>query len=329
MRRRDFITVVCGIAAFPHATTAQQSSQPKQIPVIGYLAPTSESGGALYTAAVRARLAEIGYIEGQTVKIEYRWANDQNDRLPALARELVNLRAQVIITSAIRASMAAKQATSTVPIVFATANDPVKFGLVTSLNRPVGNVTGIMYLSAALGEKRLELLHQLVPAATTIFILVNPANANAEPNLRNADTAAHALGLQTVALSASTEKEIIDALARAATTKAGAIVMLNDPIFLDYRKLIVEAVAKSATPMMYYQREFAEMGGLVSYGPSIPDAYRQAGVYAGRILNGTKPETLPVLQPAKFEFVINAKAARALGLTIPSSLVAVADEVIE
>ncbi len=326
MRRREFIGLVAGAAtAWPLAARAQQQA----LPVVGYLGPTSSTGGAPYAAAVRNGLTQTGYVEGQNVTIEYRWADDENDRLPALAADLVQQGVAVLVTSAIRASLAAQAATATIPVVFATANDPVQFGLVASLNRPNANVTGVMYLSSALGEKRLGLMHEMVAAATAIAILVNPENANVERNLRNVQEAARAVGLQTHVLDAASERDLGKAFARFGQSTAGALLVLNDPLFFDRRDQIVALAAQYAIPAIYYQREFAAVGGLMSYGPSVPDAYLQAGIYAGRILKGAKPAELPVLQPTKFELVINLRTAKALGLTVPPSLLARADEVIE
>jgi putative ABC transport system substrate-binding protein len=231
------------------------------------------------------------------------------DRLPGLAADLVQRKVSVIVASAIRASLAAKAATSTIPVVFATANDPVQFGLVASLNRPGGNLTGISYLSAELGEKRMQLLHELAPAASAIAVMVNPTNANAERNVRNVETAAHGIGLRTYLLTASTEKDYESAFARSAGPPADALLVLNDPLFFDQRSQITALAARYAVPVMYVTRDYAEAGGLISYGANLTDAYRQVGVYVGRILKGEKPADLPVLLPTKFELVINLKTA--------------------
>ena len=235
----------------------------------------------------------------------------------------------VIVASAIRASLAAKAATSTIPVVFATANDPVQFGLVASLNRPGGNLTGVSYLSAELGEKRMQLLHELVPAASAIAVMVNPTNANAERNVLNVEAAAHGIGLRTYLLTVSTKKDFESAFARSAGPPADALLVLNDPLFFDQRSQITALAARYAVPVMYANRDYAEAGGLISYGANLTDAYRQVGVYVGRILKGEKPADLPVLLPTKFELVINLKTAKALGLVVSASLLARADEVIE
>jgi ABC-type uncharacterized transport system substrate-binding protein len=268
-------------------------------------------------------------LRGRNVAVEYRFAANQNDRLPALAADLVQRQVAVIFGSAIRATLAAKAATSNIPIVFATANDPVQFGLVASLNRPGGNITGTTWLTAALGEKRLGLLHQMAPAAASVALLVNPFNANAERNLQNAQAAALALGLRAHVVKAASEEEFDAALAEASRQRAGALLVLNDPLFTDRRSRLLAAVARHPLPAIYPGRDFVEDGGLMSYGASSADSHRQAGIYAGRILKGEKPADLPVVQPTKFELVFNLKTAKALGLDVPPTLLALADEVID
>jgi putative tryptophan/tyrosine transport system substrate-binding protein len=329
MQRRNFIALLGGATlsklAGPLPLNAQQSARS----VIGFLSSTSKDGAAPYIAGLGRGLAEVGYADGRNLEIEFRWADDQIDRLPGLAADLVQQKVSVIVASAIRASLAAKAATSTIPVVFATANDPVQFGLVASLNRPGGNLTGVSYLSAELGEKRMQLLHELVPAASAIAVMVNPTNANAERNVRNVETAAHGIGLRTYLLTASTKKDFESAFARSAGPPADALLVLNDPLFFDQRSQITALAARYAVPVMYANRDYAEAGGLISYGANLTDAYRQVGVYVGRILKGEKPADLPVLLPTKFELVINLKTAKALGLVVSASLLARADEVIE
>src|SRR5947209_7861872 len=280
MQRRQFIKSVAGAAlAWPRAATAQ----PSATPVIGFLTSNSRAGAAPYIRAVASGLAEAGYSEPGNLKIEYRFADDDMDRLPALAKELVERKVSVIVSSAIAASRAAKAATSTIPVVFATANDPIKFGLVTSLNQPGGNMTGVTYLSAQLGEKRLELLHELLPAASAIAALVNPNNLNADRNLQNLHGAALNMGLHVDVLKASNEAELEPAISKAASVPSRALVLLNDPLFFDLRDGIVKLAARHAIPAMYSAREFVEAGGLVSYGANQSDAYRLVGIYVGRI----------------------------------------------
>jgi ABC-type uncharacterized transport system substrate-binding protein len=324
--RRTFLATLGGAAAaWPLAARAQQSA----MPVIGFLSPTSSSVMENLVAALRQGLHETGHVEGQNFTMEFRWAEGQNDRLSALAAELVRRQVAVIVASFIRASLAAKAATSAIPIVFTTANDPVQFGLVASLNRPGGNATGVSFLTAAMGEKRLELVHELVPAARVVAVLVNPNNANAEINVSNLQAAAHTVGIQINLLKVTSEHDIDHAFAGLAQQPAGALVVLNDPLFVERRGQMVALAASHRLPAIYSTRENVEAGGLMSYGASMIDVYRQAGIYAGKILKGTKPADLPVMLPTKFELVINVKTAKALGLEIPDRLVALADEVIE
>jgi ABC-type uncharacterized transport system substrate-binding protein len=326
MNRRAFISLLGGAAvAWPLAVRAQQPA----MPVIGFLSPTSPEAMVPLVLALRHGLSETGYVEGRNLAIQYRWAHSQNDRLPELAADLVRHQVAVIVASFVRASLAAKAATSTIPIVFPTANDPIQFGLVASLNRPGGNATGISFLTAALGEKRLGLLHELVPAATVVAVLVNPNNANAEINVNNIEAAARTVGWRIELVNVASERDLESASAILTQRPAGALVVLNDPLFTDLRAEIVALAARHALPAIYGARESVEAGGLMSYGANNTDVFRQAGVYAGKILHGAKPADLPVLLPTRFELVINLKTAKALGLTVPDKLLVAADEVIE
>ena len=326
MKRREFITALSGAVAWPLAARAQRPS----MPVVGYLIPTSPEAGAGRLRAFHQGLKDTGYVVGENVTIEYRWADGNYDRLPTLALELVRRQVSVIFTGANAATLAAKAATTTIPIVFILAEDPVQLGLVASLPRPGGNVTGINFVSGELTAKRLKLLHELVPAAARVAVLVNPADPTAtETTLNDLDTAVRAIGLKIQVLKATTSQEIHAAFAAMVRERSEALFLSSDPFFTSRRVQLATLSARHAIPLASQAREVVEAGGLMSYGANIEDGFRQAAVYAGRILKGTKPADLPVLQSSKFELVINAETARILGLTVPPTLLASADEVIE
>jgi putative ABC transport system substrate-binding protein len=327
MRRREFIALLGGAAAgWPLSARAQQPA----MPVIGYLSARSPEDTAHLVAAFRRGLGEGGFVEGQNVKIEYRWALGQYDRLPALAAELVRRPVAILATTGGEpAALAAKAATSIIPIVFLIGGDPVKVGLAASYNRPGGNATGMNILTATLEAKRFGLLHELVPQAATIGVLLNPNFQPAESQLRDVQEAARAIGLQIHDLHAGTDRELDAAFETIAQQRIAALAVTADPFFDTRRDKLVALAARHAVPTMYHFREFAVAGGLISYGIDTLETNRQLGVYAGQILKGAKPADLPVMQPTKFEFVINLKTAKALGLDVPSGLSARADELIE
>jgi putative ABC transport system substrate-binding protein len=330
MKRREFITLLGGAAATSIAWPRMAGAQQREMPVIGFLNSRGPDDAPNLTAAFHQGLKETGYVEGQSIVIEYRWANNQHERLPELAAELV--RHQVALIGSFGgnvSAVAAKAATTILPIVFTVGGDPIELGLVTSLNRPGGNLTGVSLLLGLLGAKRLELLRELVPTATVIAVLINPSNPGAKTYVQDAQEAARALGQQIQILSAGSEDGITTAFAALAQLRAGAVLVATDAFFIGRREQLVALAARYAVPAIYEYRDFAAAGGLVSYGPSIADAYRQAGIYAGRILKGAKPADLPIVQPTKFELVINLKTANALGLDVPPTLLARADEVIE
>jgi putative tryptophan/tyrosine transport system substrate-binding protein len=324
--RRDFITLLGGAAAWPLAARAQQPG----MPVVGFLRSTSANASIDLVAALRRGLAEAGYTEGQNIAIEYRWAEGHNDRLPALVADLVRRQCALIVAGGDAAAHAAKTATATVPIVFATGEDPVKVGLVSRLNRPGGNITGIsFYNSADLESKQLELLREVVPKAAVIGVLVNPTMAAVQSQESEAQVAARALGLQLFVVNAGSERDFDTAFTTLVEHRIEALLIVGNALFTSQRYRLVAVAARYALPTIYPLREFVAAGGLMSYGGSLTDAYRQVGVYAGRILKGEKPADLPVTLPTKFELVINLQTAKGLGIEIPPMLLARADEVIE
>jgi ABC-type uncharacterized transport system substrate-binding protein len=325
VKRRDFITLLGGVAAaWPLAARAQQPT----MPVIGFLNPTSPDAFAGRLGGFRQGLKDTGYVEGENVAIEYRWADNQTDRLPALAAELVRRRVAVIVGNT-PSAFAAKAATTTIPIAFIVAEDPVRLGLVASLARPGGNLTGVNFFTGELVAKRLELLRELVPRAARVAVLVNPAGPDAETTLKDVEPAARAIGLQIPVLNASTSREINAAFATFVRERPDALFVGGDPFFSSRRVQLVHLATLHKVPAIFSNRDYVEAGGLMSYGSNLADAWRQVGVYTGRILKGAKPADLPVVQASKFELVINVESARMIGLTLPDKLLAAADEVLE
>jgi ABC-type uncharacterized transport system substrate-binding protein len=330
LRRREFIRLLGGSAAaaaiaWPSASHAQKTN----MPVIGFLRSSTARGSAHLVAAFLIGLKEGGFVDGRNVKIEYRWANDQTDRLPELAAELIRHPVDVLFAGASGASIAAKAATSKTPIVFVTAADPVKSGLVTNLSRPGGNATGLTYLTSMLGGKRLELLRALVPAAKSVAVLENPKNATTGPLLRDIQSGGQSLGLQILVSSITSERDLDGVFATIAQQRPGALIVGPDPLFTAQTVRIVALAARYALPAIYTTREFCESGGLMCWGTHLTEQYRLGGLYTAKILKGANPAELPVRQPAKYEFVLNLKTAKALSLDVPPELLALADEVIE
>ncbi len=327
MRRREFVTLLGSVAASSAWPVDARAQQPA-VPMIGFLSNFTST--PRFVAAFRQGLGQAGYVEGQNVAIEYHWAEGgQYDRLPTVAADLVRRQVAVIVACPIPAALAAKAATTIIPIVFAIGSDPVGSGLVSSLNRPGGNITGVSFLSAELGAKRLQLLREFVPNVTSLALLVNPNNSNAEPQIKETQLAATGLGLNLDVLNASSKVDFNSAFAALVQQRTGGLIVSADPFFISQRDQLIALAARHAVPVMYYAREFAEAGGLMSYGASFAAAHRQAGAYAGRILKGQKPGDLPVMLSDKFEFVINLKTAKALGVETPPGLLTLADEVIE
>jgi len=331
MRRREFILALGGAVAAPSLLWPRAArAQPPSIPIVGYVHSDSPQTAAGLLAAFREGLSETGYVEGQNVAIEYRWAENDLSRIPELVADLVRRRVAVIATpGSSAAALAAKAATTTIPIVFSLGLDPVQLGLVDSLSRPGGNITGVNSMSNELVAKRLGLLHELLPTSTHLGVLVNPQNPTTESVKKDVEAAATAIGPQIEFFTASTGAEIDTAFASLVQRRADALVVHPDNLFINRRVQLITLAARHAVPVIYALRPDAEAGGLMSYGTKLADAHRQAGVYTGRILKGAKPTDLPVVQPTKFEFVINLQTAKTIGLTVPTTLLARADEVIE
>jgi putative ABC transport system substrate-binding protein len=326
VRRREFITLLGGAAAWPLAARGQHAP----MPVIGFLNPTSADSNSDRLRGFHHGLKEAGFVDGENVIIAYRWADGQNERLPELAAQLVQRKVSVIASFTPAATFAAKGATRTIPIVFGVNEDPVRLGLVASLARPGGNATGVNFLTAEVGAKRLNLLRELMPATARVAVLVNPANATStDSTLKDVTAAASASGLRLSVLNAATGSEIDAAFATFALEKPDALLVAGDAFFSSRRIQLVHQATRLAIPATYSQREFADVGGLMSYGPNLDDVFRQIGAYVGRMLKGATPPDLPVVQSSRFELVLNAETARLLGLAIPSTLLALADEVIE
>ena len=324
MNRRELMLALSGAMTVPRVLRAQQ----KAMPVIGYLSSEASGPSASFVTAFLQGLSETGYVVGENVAIEYRWAEGRYDRLPALVTDIIGRKVDVIAALGLPSALAAKSATSTIPIVF-SVGDAVERGLVASLARPGGNRTGVSLINVELMPKRLELISELVPQAGVIAVLVNPNNANTERITRDMEEAAHAKGVQLAILKAGTESEIDAAYATLVQLHAGALIVMGDPLFVNRREQLVALSSRHALPTIYPLREFAASGGLISYGASFTAAFRDVGIYVGKILNGAKPADLPVQQPTTFELVVNLNTAKALGLTIPPSILARADEVIE
>jgi putative tryptophan/tyrosine transport system substrate-binding protein len=326
MRRREFLTFLAGLTTWPFGVPAARAATP----AVGFLSSLSAAALAGPVAAFRNGLQSVGYTEGKNVKIEFRWADGHYDRLPALAAELVSRQVSVIVTvGGDPPAFAAKAASTTIPIVFMVGRDPVELGLVKSLNRPGGNATGINLLIVEMESKRIELIRQLAPTSKVLAVFVNPKNADADVQQKAIRSAAHALNQQIKIFNVSNEVELENAFANFNENEIGGFILVADPFFVNVRDQIISSAAQGRFPGVYFLREFAESGGLASYGSNLVEAYRQAGVYAGKILSGAKPNELPVVQPTKFDLVINLKTARALGLNVPPSLLAIADRVIE
>jgi putative ABC transport system substrate-binding protein len=327
VKRRAFMSLLgSAAAAWPLAARAQQAA----MPVVGFLSSTLPGPYASMVTAFRQGLKEVGYVEGQNVAIEFRWAENELSRLPILTADLIDRRVAAVVTSGGYASThAAKAATATIPVVFVSSGDPVSAGLVASINQPGGNITGVNFFTTELGAKRLEVLRDIVPKAKTVAILIDPRSPEAEASLNAIETAIKASGQQPVIVNAGTMAEIETAFATFVRARADALLVISAPLFTSRRDQVVALAARHSIPAIYSLREFPAAGGLISYGASITEAYRQAGVYVGRILKGANPTDLPVLQPTKFELVINLKTAKALGLTVPLIMQMTADEVIE
>jgi ABC-type uncharacterized transport system substrate-binding protein len=325
MKRRDFIALLGGAAAWPLAARSQQAA----LPVVGYLNFGSPESDASRLTGLRRGLNQSGYVEGRNLVIEYRWAGNQADRLQALAADLVQLRVAVIVSPGLLSTLAAKAATTNIPVVFVVSNDPVQLGLVASLNRPGGNLTGFNNVTSELGAKGLALLHELVPGTETIGFLENPNNPTFELTTRDVLAAASVIGVKVQTLKAATDREIDAAFVSLVQERTGALLVGNDLFFNSRIEQLVALAARYAIPTMYAQREFVVAGGLITYGTSLIEQYRQVGLYTGRILKGEKPADLPVIQATKLDFIINLKTAKTLGLDVPAKLLALADEVIE
>jgi putative tryptophan/tyrosine transport system substrate-binding protein len=326
VRRREFLTSLAGLTTWPFGVHAEQAA----IRAVGFLSSLSAAALTGPVAAFRDGLQSAGYTEGKNVEIEFRWADGHYERLPALAADLVTRQVAVIVTvGGDPPAFAAKAASATTPIVFMVGRDPVELGLVRSLNRPGGNATGINLLLSEMESKRIELIRQLAPTSNYLAVLVNPKNADADVQLKAVQSAGHALNGQIKIFNVSTEIELEKAFANFKKDDVGSFILVADPFFVNRRDQIILSAAQGHFPGVYFLREIAESGGLASYGSDLAEAYHQAGVYTGKILGGAKPNDLPVLQPTKFDFVINLKTARALGLNVPSSVLAIADEVIE